>query len=378
MSSGIQTNQTSNNYNDSPNARFLKRMSFLSPQTEEIFRLISEIDTVKGQWEITNQLSPQLLTRLTISSLLTSAGSSNRIEGNKLTDNEVKELYNDMRIQKLKNRDQQEVAGYIEILKIIFEQYSSIKFSESTILNIHKELLKYVEKDQRHRGNYKFESNRVEANDSNGNLIGMIFDPTPPFLVPKEMQELVEFTVDNFELKTKHPLIILTNFIFEFLAIHPFRDGNGRTSRLLTNLLLLKLNYKFAPIVSHEKYVEENKADYYLALNAVQQTWKTENENLYPFSIFLIKIIHKQAIQALKILTQEDVEKLLSDKQIEVWRFAIQNTQFTKSQAVEATGLNQRTVEQSIKKLVSMNKLEQQGSARSTRYVVIKSNNSFL
>ena len=359
--------------------RFLKRLSFTPSQTEELFSLISEIDAIKGQWRITNKLSPQLLSRLTISSLLTSAGSSNRIEGNKLSDEDVKELYSKMRIQKFKTRDQQEVAGYIEILRVIFDEWKSISLSEATILNLHKELLKYVEKDERHRGNYKFESNQVQAQDENGKLLGVIFDPTPPFLVKKEMQELVEFTKESLDLKNmvegrpvKHPLIILTNFIFEFLAIHPFRDGNGRTSRLLTNLLLLQFGYEFTPVSSHEKYVEENKADYYLALNAVQNTWKTEQEDLYPFAIFLIKVIHKQAEQALRILTQEDTEKLLSDKQIEVWRFALQNPRFTKSKVVAATNLNQRTVEQTLKKLVDMNKLEQQGQGRSTRYVLVE------
>jgi Fic family protein len=355
-----------------PNTRFLKRLEFKSSDVEKIYRLISEIDTVKGQWRLTNTLSPQMVSRLSTNVLLTSAGASNRIEGNVLTDDEVKELYTKLRIKKFKNRDEEEVAGYIEILQNIFDSYSSIPFTESTILHIHKELLKYVQKDSRHRGSYKSESNQVQARDENGNIVGIIFDPTPPFLVKKEMQEILDYTASAMETNTKHPLVLIASFIFEFLAIHPFRDGNGRTSRLLTNLLLLQSGYGFIPVVSHDKIVEENKIDYYLALNQSQKSWKTEDEDISPFITFFLEVVKKQSVKALELLTKEDTESFLSEKQIQVWQFAQENPTFTKSEAVQATNLNQRTVEQSLAKLVQMNKLEKNGAGPSTRYRLTK------
>ena len=131
------------------------------------------------------------------------------------------------------------------------------------------------------RGHYKIGSNRVEAHDKSGNLIGIIFDPTPPYLVQKEMHELIDWYLWALENKIKHPLILIANFIFEFLAIHPFQDGNGRTSRLLTNLMLLQNDYHFTTLVSHEKVIEAHKVEYYLALNKSQSSWKTKKKILH-------------------------------------------------------------------------------------------------
>jgi Fic family protein len=220
--------------------RFNQRVGFSSSDTEKVFTLISAIDTVKGQWKLTQKLSPQMIKRLTQSVLITSAGSSNRIEGNKMTDEQIKNLYSKLRIKKFKDRDEQEVAGYLEMLQIVFENYNSINLSESAVLQVNREVLKYSHKDEGNRGKYKFGSNQVQAKNAQGNIVQVIFDPTPPYLAPKETQELVDWTNWAFETNFKHPLVLIANFIFEFLAIHPFEDGNGRTSRVLTNLLLLK------------------------------------------------------------------------------------------------------------------------------------------
>jgi Fic family protein len=350
--------------------RFDPRVSFESSNTEKIFTLISSIDTVKGQWKLTQKLSPQMIKRLTQSVLITSAGSSNRIEGNKMTDEQIKNLYSKLRIKKFKDRDEQEVAGYIEMLAIVFESYNSIKLNEGTILQFNKEILKYTDKDKGHRGKYKFTSNQVQAKDEKGNIVQIIFDPTPPYLAQKETLELLEWTNWALETNFKHPLIIIANFIFEFLAIHPFEDGNGRTSRVLTNLLLLKTGYEFTPFVSHEKIVESSKVDYYMALNKTQQSWKTEKENIAPFVIFFLEVVNQQAQKALQILSQDDTQSYLSDKQNQVWQYALSADTFSRMEVIRATNLPARTVEESIKKLVNMNKLEKMGEARSTKYKV--------
>ena len=353
--------------------RVHKRLS-LNPQVvETVYETLSEIDGVKNSWRITGKLLPQTLERLTRSVLVTSTGSSNRIEGNRLTDVEVESLYKKLRVKKFKTRDEQEIAGYLQCLELIFSSYQDIPFTESSILKLHHDMLLHSEKDIRHKGNYKFSSNRVEAKDHSGNIVGVIFDPTPPYLVKKEMQELIDWYEWSVKTKAKHPLILIANFIFEYLAIHPFQDGNGRTSRLLTNLLLLQQGYLFAQVVSHERIVEANKVDYYLALNKTQTTWKSDTEDITPWLVFFLNVIKAQSSQALKIIEGDNIEYLLSEKQLALWSWANERaSEFSRKDAVDALGFPERTVESIIKKLVDLKRLSRLGQGKATRYKLIQ------
>ncbi len=359
---------------DWENFRLSTRLNLQAERIEKVYSILTNIDTVKNSWVITNKLQPQTIERLTHSVIVTSTGASNRIEGNHLNDNEVEELYRNLRIKKLKTRDEQEVAGYLKMLERIFENYDQMPVTKQAILQLHKDMLQYSEKDSHHSGKYKFGSNRVEAKDQSGNVIGIIFDPTPPYLVEKEMQELIawyNWAIDN---NFKHPLIIIANFIFEYLAIHPFQDGNGRTSRLLVNLMLLQHGYEFTSVVSHEQLVEASKADYYLTLNKTQKTWKTNNENITSWSLFFLETINLQAQRALEILEGDNIDYLLSEKQLALWRWVNNRRDgfFTRKEAIEELGLAPRTVESIIKKLFGMNKIERLGQGRATRYKVSK------
>jgi Fic family protein len=356
---------------DFENFRLTKRMQFQGEILERLYSMIAEIDTVKNTYHITNTLLPKTIERLTQSVIVTSTGASNRIEGNQLSDEEVEKLYQNMRIKSFKTRDEQEVAGYLEVLERIFECYTDIPLTESFVLQIHRDTLAHSEKDAGHKGQYKFGSNRVEAKDPTGKVVGVIFNPTSPHLTPKEMQELIAWYKWATEKKIKHPLILMANFIFEYLAIHPFQDGNGRTSRLLTNLMLLQQGYTFAKLVSHEKLIENKKADYYLALNKTQQTWKTDQEDITPWILFLFDIFHEQAMEAQALLEGDQFEYLLSDKQAALWKWASQIKEFSKKEAVEALGYPIRTTEEIIKKLVTMKKLVRYGEGRAIRYKVI-------
>jgi Fic family protein len=350
--------------------RLKTRLELKANVVEEVYSTIAKIDAVKNSFTLTDKFLPQAIERLTSSVIVTSTGASNRIEGNKLSDAEVEKLYKNLRIKKFKTRDEQEVAGYLECLEVVFENYEDIKITESWILGLHDQMLQYSEKDSRHKGQYKFGSNRVEAKDKKGNLVGVIFDPTPPHLVKKEMQELITWFDESLKEQKKHPLILVANFIFEYLAIHPFQDGNGRTSRLLTNLLLLKFGYNFTTIVSHEKLIEGSKADYYLALNKTQRTWKSKKEDISEWLKFFLKIVNLQAASALKILQGETIEYLLSEKQLTLWQWAqtLPNKEFSRKDGIEATGFPARTVESIIKKLFEMKKLARIGQGRSVRY----------
>ena len=355
--------------------RINARVNNLKPSDiEKIYTLIAQIDAVKNSWYLTKKLSPQIIQRLTQSVIITSTGASNRIEGNRLTDEEVETLYKNLRIKKLKTRDDQEIISYLQMLTLIFENYKNIPINESHILQIHQGMLFYSEKDAGHKGRYKIGSNRVEAKDNKGNIIGVIFDPTPPYLVKKEMQELIDWYVWSIKNEVKHPLIVIANFIFEFLAIHPFQDGNGRCSRLLTNLMLLQQGYHFTTIASNEKIIENHKVDYYLALNKSQNSWKTENENITPWIQFFLNVVKLQATQAIALLEGNDIEHLLSPKQLLVWQWILQNEsrEFSRKDAVEALGFPERTIESIIKKLVSMKKLKRLGEGPASRYKLLK------
>lgn len=348
--------------------RFDQRLQFPAQLTTRLYRQVAAIDAIKGQWTLANTLSPQMVQRLQTSVLVTSTGASTRIEGSRLSDQEVQKLFQQHRITQFKTRDEQEVGGYLEVLQLVLDQWQDIPFSESSILSLHQQLLRHSEKDVRHKGGYKFGNNRVEARDSTGQLLGVIFDPTPPHLVAKEMQELLEWTNQELSADQYPHLFIIANFLFEFLAIHPFQDGNGRLSRVLTNLLLLQSGYGFCPFVSHEKIIEDNKADYYLALNTTQQSWKTATEDISPWLLFFLLVLDQQSRQALRLMTDEPVEIFLSEKQQQVWDFIHTVETFSRKEIVTATGLNPRTVDHTLRKLLEMQKIERFGQARATRY----------
>jgi len=270
--------------------RLQKRLSFDNEIIESIYSTIAEIDSIKKSWNIISKSIP-INESLIQSTIIISTGASNRIEGNLLNDDEVEKIYKNISQNQFSSRDENDVKGYLESLEIIFENYNEIKLSESNILHFHKKIIE-------NGGNYKNIQNRVEAKNSDGKIVGIIFEPTPPFLVKKEMEELIDWYL--WSIDKKHPLILIANFIFEFLAIHPFLDGNGRMSRLLTNLLLLQNGYFFTTISSHESIIEKRKSDYYLSLRKTQNSWKKENENIYPWLKFFLEVIKEQSDNFLK------------------------------------------------------------------------------
>lgn len=358
----------------------------------DILSKVAQIDELKGQWIAGARLSPQVLGRLKRSTLVTSTGASTRIEGAKLSDEDIEKLMRGIDIQRFTDRDKQEVKGYFELLENIFDSWKSLSFSESTIKHFHKELLKYVEKDETHRGEYKKQENKVQMINEAGESVGVLFDTTPAYLTPKEMQELVEWTQVALAEKKYHPLLVIANFLVEFLQIHPFQDGNGRLSRILTNLLLLKEGYLYMPYVSHEKLVEDNKPDYYVALRRSQKTFKQEQptpppashspeampiqqvevaplkEDISPWLEFFSAMILQQAKMATDLLSKENVEKLFSPKQLKVWEYLQDGKEASPGAIAKATGIARPTINQALDKLIRLKKVERIGLGRTTRY----------
>jgi len=342
-----------------------KRISNLP---ERLWTLINQIDELKGRWVGGAKLNPQALGRLKRSVLVTSTGASTRIEGVKLSDEDVEKLMRGLAMTKFADRDKQEVRGYYELLENVFDSWKHIPFTESTIKHLHKELLKYAEKDERHRGEYKKTENAVEMFDETGKSVGVIFATTPAYLTPKRMQELVDWTRYALARAKIHPLLIIGSLIVEFLAIHPFQDGNGRLARILTNLLMLQAGYAYVPYASHEKFVEDNKAEYYVALRRGQKTLWTDREDVTPWLEFFLTVSLAQAKQAIELLSHENIERILSPKQLAVWRHLETVAEATPGEIVKATKVARPTVSQAIDVLMRLKKIERIGQGRTTRY----------
>ncbi|WP_240142349.1 Fic family protein [Nitrosomonas oligotropha] len=149
-------------------------------------------------------------------------------------------LLANLEIKRFTSRDEQEVAGYAEAMETVFQSWADIPVTENHIKQLHRDLLRYSDKDERHRGEYKTLRNDVGAFDADGKMIGIVFETASPFDTPRRMRELVQWLKDTRELARLHPLLITGIFIVTFLEIHPFQDGNGRLSRILTTLLLLQ------------------------------------------------------------------------------------------------------------------------------------------
>ena len=335
---------------------------------QNLWAIINQIDELKGRWIGGAEINPQALGRLKRSVLVTSTGASTRIEGAKLSDEDIEKMMRGLSMQKFADRDKQEVQGYYELLNNVFNSAEKIPFLESSIQHLHKELLKYVEKDKLHRGKYKNTENRVEMINEVGESVGVLFDTTPAWLTPKEMLELVEWTREAIFLKEIHPIIIIGNFLVEFLNIHPFTDGNGRLSRILTNLLMLQAGYEYMPYVSHEKLIEDNKAEYCLTLRKSQKTLKTNNPNIISWLEFFFNVLLMQAKQAIELLSKENIEKLLSPKQLLVWEYLLEVSETTPGEISKKTKVARPTVSQALDALLRLKKVERIGQGRTTRY----------
>jgi Fic family protein len=335
-----------------------------------IWDKITQIDELKGRWVGGVRLGPQVLGRLKQSVLVTSTGASTRIEGARLSDEDIEKLMRGIAIQKFSDRDRQEVIGYFELLNNVFDSWERLRFSEGLIKHFHRELLKYVEKDTFHRGEYNHQENKVHMVDAAGQSIGILFDTTPAYLTPKEMQELVEWTQDALKTRKHHPLLIIGGFLVQFLQIHPFQDGNGRLSRILTNLLMLQAGYAFMPYISHEKLVEDNKPEYYLSLRQSQKTLQTGQENIVPWLTFFLDVTLAQAKTALDLLSDENIEKLLSPRQVGVWRYMQANREVTPKELSDALDIPRPTINQVLSRLLDLGKIERIGLGRGTRYKV--------
>lgn len=335
----------------------------------EILRLISRIDEFKGAWRALGTLAPDRLTALRKVATIESIGSSTRIEGSKLTDREVEKLLSNLAIQAFETRDEQEVAGYAELMNLVFNSWEDIPFNENHVKQLHQILLRHSEKDARHRGQYKTNSNSVAAFDENGEQIGIVFETTSPFDTPRLMAELVTWVNDERDKAQLHPLLIVAIFVVVFLEIHPFQDGNGRLSRALTTLLLIQEGYAYVPCSSLESVIELNKEAYYLALRQTQGSIRTEAPNWQPWLEFFLRSLAEQVRRLEKKVQREKIVlAALPDLSLQIIEFAREHGRVTIGEAIKLTGVSRNTLKQHFRNLVEHGHLHQQGGGRGVWY----------
>ncbi len=335
----------------------------------EILRLIARIDEFKGAWRALGTLAPDRLTALRRVATIESIGSSTRIEGSKLTDRAVEKLLSNLAIQTFETRDEQEVAGYAELMDLVFNSWRNIPFNENHVKQLHQILLSHSKKDARHRGQYKTHSNSVAAFDENGDQIGIVFETATPFDTPRLMAELVTWVNNERDKAQLHPLLIVAIFVVVFLEIHPFQDGNGRLSRVLTTLLLIDSGYAYVPYSSLESVIELNKEAYYLALRQTQGSIRTDVPNWQPWLVFFLRSLAEQVRRLEKKIEREKIVlAALPDLSLQIVEFVRGHGRVTIGEAIKLTGVSRNTLKQHFRNLVEHGHLNQQGGGRGVWY----------
>lgn len=337
--------------------------------TPELLALLSELDEFKGAWRAYGTLAPERLAALRKIATIESIGSSTRIEGSKLSDREVERLLGNLEISTFDTRDEQEVAGYADVMETVIESWEHIPLTENHIKQLHSELLKHSAKDGRHRGAYKTLRNDVGAFDADGKMVGIVFETATPFDTPRRMADLVAWFKEAREDKRMHPLLAVAAFTVVFLEIHPFQDGNGRLSRVLTTLLLMQAGYVYVPYASLESVIEQSKDRYYLALRQTQETLAKQDPDWQPWLLFFLRALQKQK-KHLEAKVEREHRALadLPELAAKVLDYARQHGRVTNRDVVREEGVSSNTVKTILQSLVTKGLLVRHGAGRSTWY----------
>jgi len=337
--------------------------------SSDLLVLIARIDEFKGAWRALGTLAPERLSALRRVATIESIGSSTRIEGSKLSDREVERLLSNLEIRSFATRDEQEVAGYAELMDLVFSSWRDIPFTENHIKQLHQILLRHSEKDVRHRGEYKTSPNHVAAFDENGIQVGVVFQTASPFDTLRLMPELVAWVKAERGSGKMHPLLIVAVFVVVFLEIHPFQDGNGRLSRVLTTLLLLQSGYAYVPYSSLESVIEMNKEAYYLALRQTQGTIRAEAPDWQPWLIFFMRSLTEQVRRLEKKVEREKlVLATLPELALQIVELAREHGRVRMGEVVKLTGASRNTLKEHFRTLVARGYLNQLGAGRGAWY----------
>lgn len=334
-----------------------------------ILDLIAQIDEFKGAWQALGTLAPDRLFSLRRVATIESIGSSTRIEGSKLSNQEIETLLARLEIKRFDTRDEQEVAGYAQVMELVFSAWEHINLTENHIKQLHRDLLQYSHKDEHHRGAYKSTANHVGAFNEKGEQVAVVFETASPFDTPRYMQELVDWYNREQRERNIHPLIAIAVFVVVFLEIHPFKDGNGRLSRVLTTLLLLQAGYAYVPYSSLEAVIEQNKQAYYIALRQTQGTIRTDSPNWQPWVLFFLRSLLSQVMALEKKVTHEKIVlAALPALSLLIIELAKSKGRITVKEVVLSSGASRNTVKAHIQKLVQSGQIKQYGAGRGVWY----------
>ena len=338
----------------------------------EMLDIIAELDEFKGAWRALSTLAPERLSALRRVATIESIGSSTRIEGSKLSDQDVEKILSNVEIRSFETRDEQEVAGYAGVMETIFASWSVLPLTENHVRQLHRDLLRYSSKDERHRGDYKKLDNHVEAFDSKGKSVGIVFQTASPFDTPRLVAELIEWTTEALSNRTLHPLLVIAVFVVVFLDIHPFQDGNGRLSRALTTLLLLRAGYAYAPYSSLESIIEQSEDSYYLALRRTQKTTRSKKPDWQPWIMFFLRALQQQKRRLeSKVEREKKILGELSELSLRIYELAKERGQIKVEDVIRATGAARGTVKDHLNRLIKNGYLVQHGKGKGTWYSLL-------
>ena len=331
----------------------------------KLINFISEIDRFDANWTSIERKEGQSLKELKSIATVRSVGASNRIEGNRMSDEEVDVLLQKIDIAKLTDRDSQEVVGYFEVLDLISETYPNIILSESHLKSLHNTLMKYSAKDLWHKGNYKQHSNAVEASFPDGTK-QIIFQTT---VAGFATENAIRGLLDWYNAETEvHPLIKIASFVYEFLSVHPFQDGNGRLSRLISTLLLLNKGYKWIQYVSFEHEIESRKNEYYQVLRSCKA--QRPNEDVTVWIHFFLNCLSNIQIQLLTKLQQSGLEAQLSHKEKSIYTIIQNRPNIQSGEIAIKLAIPAPTVKRILSELLNKELIEKQGSGRNVSYSI--------
>lgn len=329
----------------------------------EIVNYLTLIHEYKGKQSIYIQQRPQELERLVEIAKVQSTEASNSIEGIRTTETRLRQLMSERTTPR--NRDEKEIAGYRDALNIVHKNFDYIPLTPNYILQLHKILLSHT--DSAFGGSFKNVQNYISATDESGNRF-TLFTPLAPYETPDAMREICDEYNRAIGEGKVDPLLIIPVFIHDFLCVHPFLDGNGRMSRLLTTLLLYRAGYEVGKYISLEAKIAKNKDAYYAALEDSQVGWHEQHDDPTAFVKYLLSTI----IAAYRDF--DDRIQIVSPTSLDTVKNAIDNTlgKFTKKDILElCPGLSASTVERHLKKLVADGTIEKLGGGRTTMYVKV-------
>lgn len=329
----------------------------------KLLELMSKLYSFDGAWEFLEQQKSSDLQQLREIATIRSVGASTRIEGAKMTNQEITLFLDKIDITEVKDRDQAEVLGYFEVLDTIIESYADIPVNETTIMHLHNMLMKHSPKDAWHKGKYKQQDNAVQATLPNGDR--QIIFQTTPVGIPTQMA--MESLVLWYKTDKETPVLVkCAVFVYEFLSIHPFQDGNGRMSRLLTTLLLLKEGYKWIQYVSFEHEIESEKVAYYKALRTCQSNRPNEDATIW-VSFFFNSISNIQKHLKQK-LDKRNATLELAPKEKAILDVIVRYPLLSSGQIAEKLSIPSPTVKRLLRQLLDKELIYKEGIGRAVRY----------